>query len=87
MDHTHHTTQMLLNIITSACINTIPGDISVFPNIPHMILKTYVLAVLALFLVYSLLSQVNILYENRKKPVGESSGLPRGCGTSEVCFS
>jgi len=52
-----------------------------------MILKTYVLAVLAIFLVYSLLSQVNILSENRKKLLGESSGLPCGCGTNEVCFS
>jgi hypothetical protein len=78
---------MLLNIITSACINTIPDDISVFPNIPYMILKTYMLAVLALSLVYSLLSQVNILSENRKKLDGKSSGLPCGCGTNEVCFS
>jgi len=78
---------MLLNIITSASINTIPGDISGFPNIPYTILKTYVLADLALFLVYSLLSQVTILSENRKKLAGESSGLSCGCGTNEVCLS
>jgi len=78
---------MLLNIITSAYINTIPGDISVFRNIPYTILKTYVLAVLALLLIYSLLSQVNILSENWKKLAGESSRLPYGCGTNEDCFT
>ena len=45
------------------------------------------LADLALFLVYSLLSQVNILSAKRTKLVGESSGLPCGCGTNEVCLS
>jgi hypothetical protein len=61
-------------------------SIMFFPNIPYTVLKTFCLAPVAFFLVFSLLLIEIIVFQTDFMNRKSSAGGKQGCGTMGVSF-